>query len=438
MSRSGLTISGIIPGSPAEQHGIQKGDLLLRINGQKIHDCIDYRFHECEESVHLEFLHKKEFRQVTLSKEIDEDLGLQLEDPLYRTCRNHCLFCFIRQMPEGLRKTLYVRDDDYRLSFLHGNFITLTNLEESDFERILTQRLSPLYVSVHATDDAVRRKLLGNPDAPPILPTLRRLIDQGIRLHTQLVLCPGLNDGEILGKTLSDLQALFPGVQSLAVVPVGTTRFREGAVPWQQITRAYAVDLLRAIQRVQQQCRARFSTPWVFPSDEIYLTARSAFPPLEFYGDLPQLENGVGMVSLLQERTGKAVRELPRGRPSRKITVATGVLAYPVVEPLFRKIAHQTGHHIRVVPIRNRFFGETVTVTGLLTGSDLIAAFAEEKNREPILLPPNMLHPEKKLFLDGLHPAEVENRLNRSIHFPGNSPQGLLKPFRDVKLFDLS
>jgi len=428
----GFRIRNVRPGTPAQALGLRRGDRLIRINGYEIHDPIDVRFHGSEAVLTLEIERNGERHRVSLEKEIDEDLGLEFESPPYRTCKNHCLFCFVHQMPRGLRRSLYVKDDDYRLSFLHGNYITLTNCREADYERIFRQRLSPLYLSVHATDDTVRRKILGNPDAPPILPTMQRLSAAGIRMHVQIVLCRGINDGKILERTVQDLMNLYPNVQSVAVVPVGLTRFRKALPLLHPMDASGALRLLRFLHNQQERCRNVFRETWIFPADEFYLTAGLPFPPLDTYDALPQLENGVGMVPLLQQEVTGMIGDLPPCRTDEKITIATGTLAYPVLERLLTEAAKQTGASFDLVAIPNHFFGRTVTVSGLLTGSDLLKSFSGRNITETIFLPSNMLEYDEKHFLDGLCVKEVEKALHCRLRFVAASAEGLLTPFRET------
>ncbi|OIP66302.1 MAG: DUF512 domain-containing protein [Nitrospirae bacterium CG08_land_8_20_14_0_20_52_24] len=431
----GLKIMRVHPGSKAERSGIREGDFLLRINGRLIEDPIDYRFFESEEDVVIEIERETAHHRMALTKEMDEDLGLELKEPRYRTCRNHCMFCFVRQMPKGLRRSLYVKDDDYRLSFMHGNYITLTNLTQSDFERIFQQRLSPLYVSVHATEDAVRRRILGNPEAPSILPAMKRLISGGIRLHTQIVLCPGVNDGAVLDHTAGELMDLWPGVSSAAVVPVGLTRHRENLEPLQGIDPHYAGWVLNQVEAFQKICIRRFSEPWIFASDEFYLTAGRSFPPVKRYGELPQVENGVGMTPLFVQQVEKALNRLPKDQAGRRYVIGTGVSAYPVLHRLIQRIMDQTGCRVDLVRIRNRFFGDSVTVSGLLTGSDLMDAFLKHTHTGgPIILPNSMLRLKKRTFLDGMNIRDVEKQIGWRLRFVESSAEGFLSPFLKVRI----
>jgi putative radical SAM enzyme (TIGR03279 family) len=429
-TESGLKINRVLPGSLSEAYGIQEGDRLLSINGHMIHDPIDYRYYESDERVVLEIVQKETRRVISVSKEIDQDLGLELKEPRYRTCRNHCIFCFVHQMPKGLRKTLYIKDDDYRLSFLHGNYITLTNLTDSDYDRIVQQNLSPLYVSVHATEEGIRKKILGNPDAPPLLPAMKRLASGGIRLHTQIVFCPDINDGEILNRTVMDLMRFWPHVESVAVVPVGLTRHRTSLVPLQGVGKCDAEHLIDQVHTLQKGCLEKYGTPWIFPSDEFYLKASRPFPPLDRYGELPQIENGVGMVPLFHREMEEGLEQLRPCKVKEPLVIGTGVLAYPLLNSLLQMIRQRTDCSMDLVPIRNRFFGDSVTVSGLITGRDLIHTFTDYPLPGPVILPMNMLRSGKGTFLDGMTIKGVEKRLGRLLKFVGNHAGGLLSLFK--------
>ncbi|NOY54062.1 MAG: DUF512 domain-containing protein [Deltaproteobacteria bacterium] len=426
----GLCILNIRSGTPAQALSLLRGDRLVRINGYEIHDPLDVRFYGSEDVLTLEFERNGKRYSLSVEKEIDEDLGLEFEAPPTLTCKNHCLFCFVHQMPRGLRHALYLKDDDYRLSFLHGNYITLTNCDEADYERIFRQRLSPLYISVHATNDTVRRKILGNPNAPPILPALKRLTEEGIRIHVQVVLCRGINDGKVLERTVSDLAAFYPEIQSVAVVPVGLTRFRKNLPQLSPLTASDAVNLLYLLHPMQERFRKTFGESWIFPADEFYLMAGLPFPPLDTYDDLPQFENGIGMVPLLQQEVNETIRDLPSGRVKNEITIGTGHLAYPVLQELLVGVSKNTGTTINLLAITNHFFGPAVTVSGLLTGSDLLKGFADRNHGKTIYLPSNMLDSGGTLFLDGLTVKDVQKKLDCRLRFITPSAEGLLSPFR--------
>src|SRR3569832_2000093 len=323
---SGLVVETVSSGSIAEELGIEAGDRLLTVNGKEMKDVLDYRFVEGEEALLLELAKPDgEVWEVEIEKELDEGLGIDFPEMKIRSCPNKCFFCFVDQMPEGQRESLYIRDEDYRFSFLFGNYITLTNLTRKDKERIFEQKMSPLYVSVHATDLELRRFLLGNPRARDILKEISEMAEHGIIMHTQIVLCPGINDGDYLSKSIEDLVKFYPAVASLAIVPVGLTRHRDGLREIEEITPEYAREMLKWIAPWQERFQKEIGYPFVFAADEWFVKAGVPFPPLESYLELPQLGNGVGMVPLFLEQFKSMRPFLPKkvSEPVR-IFLATG------------------------------------------------------------------------------------------------------------------
>lgn len=412
-------IKEIKKGSLAEKAGLKKGDEILQINGRSVKDIIDYMFLVTDEKLNIRVKASdgKE-RELVVEKEFDEDLGVEFENPLIdgiRPCRNKCIFCFVDQMPKGLRPSLYIKDDDYRLSVLEGTFITLTNLKDEDLERIVSMRLSPLYISVHATDGQVRKAMLKNKDADKIMERLVFLKENGILFHTQIVLCPGINDGEVLERTLKDLFSLHPSVQSIAVVPVGITRFRQGLHPLRRFTREEAVEVIEKIESFQRENLKRFGTRLVFAADEFYEMAKKEFPPAEAYEDFPQWENGVGMVASLKEQLAELMDGIPSALPKkRRVKIATGFSASRFLNDALSPLKKVANLEFEICPVENHFFGETVTVAGLVTGGDLIAqmkaGFADEGKWDVLLLPEVMLK-DGELFLDGISVKDVEQNL---------------------------
>ncbi len=393
-------ISGIKQHSLAEQAGIRPGEVLTGVNGLAVGDIIDLSFLLCECSVELQLLRQGQPRTVRIDKHPDEDLGLEFQSAVFdgvRTCFNRCIFCFVDQMIPGMRGTLYVKDDDYRLSFLYGNFITLTNMGEEDFRRIIRMHLSPIYVSVHATEDRVRCNMMGNNNAEDILKKLRMLIDNGIEVHTQIVCCPGYNDGTVLEKTYQDLLHLGNGIASVAVVPVGLTKNREKLTKLRIFTRDEAENLCRQVDEWQKDCRKKIGRSFIHLGDEFYLMAGLPVPPGESYDGYPQLENGIGLTRVFldewEEHFGKPILDT-----HADAVVLVGESAAKVLQPLiegFNKKYH-TAH--RVVGVKNRFFGGAVNVTGLLTGGDMLA---EAEGVQRIIIPAVTLNKDN-LFLDDM------------------------------------
>ncbi|MDP9380365.1 MAG: DUF512 domain-containing protein [Chloroflexota bacterium] len=419
----GGEIAKVQPGSIAAELGLQPGDILRTINKRPLRDVIDYRFYSASEYVELLVERGEDHFYCEVEKEPDESLGIEFGRPTFnpiRQCANACPFCFVDQNQEGMRDSLYIRDDDYRYSFLFGNFVTFSNLTPMDWRRLKEQRLSPLYVSVHATDPELRRKLLGYPKAPDILEQLQRLREIGIQVHTQIVSCPGLNDGPALERTLDDLAALYPTVLSVAVVPVGLTKFRGGSVhaggrhsriiaaqtatPVRSYTPQEAREVVRQVDSRRTQMRRKFGTSFVFASDEFYLLAGKKVPSASSYEGFPQLENGIGMVRHMLEGWKDARRELPsRLRAPRTVSILCGTLAAPVLREMSRELEEVVeGLSVRVLPVENRFYGPSTNISGLLVGEDLLAALPQTQGSDLVLIPRVALDNDGRRFLDGL------------------------------------
>lgn len=398
----GGVIARVAPGSVGEEVGIEPGDRLVSINGVVLRDVVDYQFYGAEECLDLVVERTGERHNLHIERDLDEKLGLEFSTPLFdglRECANHCPFCFVRQMPRGMRRTLCLRDDDYRLSFLQGNYVTLTNLDETDWQRIAEQRLSPLYVSVHATDAALRRRLLGNPDAPDVLEQIERLAGLGLSVNAQIVVVPEWNDGEALRRSIDALGSLWPTVRSLAVVPVGLTRYHRGGL--RVHTPEEAGALLDLVDAMAAALRRRLGCTWVYPSDELYLLAGRAVPEAAFYDDDAQRENGVGLVRELLDDWASTRSELTRGwRLGRRrravrgrVTLVCATLIAPLLRDTAADLATVIGQEIVVLPVENRFFGSQVTVSGLLTGTDVLAALEDVDLGDLVVLPEVMFTP---------------------------------------------
>ena len=406
----GGLIEHIEPGKLAARLGLRPGDRLIAINDHPLRDVIDFRFYGSEEE--MELLIEREGRRFTLKaqREYGEEWGVEFAEPVFdgiRWCNNRCEFCFVNQMPPGMRKSLYVKDDDYRYSFLFGNFITLTNLTEEDWERLAEQRLSPLYVSVHSTDLNLRRELLGNPDAPDVLEQIRRLGELGIEVHTQIVLIPGRNDGPHLKRTIEDLSALYPTVQSIAVVPVGVTRFqRHGIRPYSP---SEAKEVVAQVIAYQAHFRKFYEIGLVYLSDEWYFMCDLPLPAAEEYDGFPQLENGVGLARAFLEDWESEKAGL---RPTTlEATVVCGTMPYPLIRQVMEEFSAVTGAEVEVVAVENRFFGPMVTVSGLLTGQDVVEALRGKIATETLVLPRAMFDAEGKLTLDDMTVEDIEKAL---------------------------
>ncbi len=397
---------------------MRPGDDLLEINGHPVRDLIDYRFYENDEF--LQVLVRRD--EHTLSFEIEKDpydsLGLEFPELKFKACGNHCVFCFTDQNPKGLRKSLYFKDEDYRLSFLYGNYTTLTNVKQADLDRMVEQHLSPLYVSVHATHWETRRRLLGIKKPDHLLEKLEFLVAHGIEIHTQIVLCPGINDGAVLLKTLSDLRALYPGVRSTAVVPLGLTKHRQNLPPLTSVTDVYARKFLPEILELQRKYLQEIGTRFVFASDEFFLRAGEAIPGESYYEDYPQLEDGVGMVRLMLENLATVAKELPQQMPRpARVTLVTGKLAGPILEEfVLPRLREVSGLDARILPVQNDFYGDSITVNGLLTGQDIYKVVSGEDQPGTILLSEKLLNYDG-LFLDDWTPRMIEQKTGRRLVF---------------------
>ena len=401
-----VKIDKVDPDGLLGTHPVAAGDRLSRINGVEMRDLLDVRFAAAEDRLSLEFVRPNGSEYtVDLAKHPDRDLGLVFEPMKIRACNNKCDFCFVFQQPKKtLRRELYIMDDDYRYSFLYGNFITLTNIDEADIRRIIHQRLSPLYISVHATDDPVRREFLRSSDAMPIVPLLQRLAGHGIRMHTQVVVIPDFNDGDILERTIDDLAGLYPAVESLAVVPVGLTRYRSNLPNVKTVTRTYARRMVSHLRRQGDALRQKLGVGFLYTADEFFVLAGAPFPRGTYYDDYAQVENGVGLCRQLLDHFRRERGKLPeRLDESLVLHWVTGDSAatflLPHVVASLNRIANLT---IVPVIVRNHFYGESVTVSGLLTGRDILEALVAQRPRGGVvLLPPNCLNSEG-LFLDDL------------------------------------
>ena len=412
-----VKITGIVPGSPAAKAGIQPGDVLISINKNPIVDVLDYRFYMTD--IHLELLlhnEAKELRTVSVRKGEYDDLGLEFETYLMDKqmgCRNKCIFCFVDQTPKGMRPSLYFKDDDTRMSFLFGNYTTLTNLKDGDIERIIKMHISPINISVHTTNPELRVEMMGNPSAGEKLRYIKMLTDGGIKVNSQLVLCPGINDGEELERSIRDLSALCPNLQSIAVVPVGITKHRDGLYPLRTFTAEEAKRVVEITERWGDKLGEEQESRIVYASDEFYLLAGLPIPEPEFYGDFDQLDNGVGLMALLKQEFRAAMMQAGEFQEEKHITVATGELAYPMLCEFAQQVMERYPMvRISVEKIVNDFFGHSVTVAGLVCGQDLIAQLKGKELGSELLIPSTMLRHEQDRFLDDVTREEVEEALS--------------------------
>ena len=395
-----VRVARVAPGSIADEMGVAAGTEILTVSGQPIDDFLDWEFLTADDAFEVE-AKTPDGESVIYDIERDDGdvLGIELEPPSVRRCANRCEFCFVEGLPKGLRKPLYIRDDDYRLSFAYGNFATLSNLKPRDVERILRYRLSPLYVSVHATPWEARKVLLNNPRVPNVLEQMRELAAGGIQFHGQMVIVPGLNDGAVLEQSLADLWSLGDAVHTVAIVPVGLTQFSH-LYTGTPMDRESAARLLDTAERWGERARAERGSTWVFGSDELYLLAGRALPDAAFYGDFDQVENGVGAVASLRRRVAEGVGELPR-LDGMRIGVVTGVSMTPLMPPLLEQVASATGATFELITATNSLFGPTTTAAGLLVGADIIRELRAPRDIDLALIPAETIN-DAGLFLDDL------------------------------------
>jgi len=447
MKEKGHPIKQVLPGSIAEEMDIEAGDMLLSINGQDISDIFDYQYYIQDE--YVEVLIKKASGEewlLEIDKEYDEELGIEFENGLmdeYRSCRNKCIFCFIDQMPKGMRETLYFKDDDSRLSFLQGNYVTLTNMSEYDIDRIIKYHLSPINISFQTTNPELRCMMLHNRFAGEALKKVDRLYENEIRMNGQIVLCKGINDGEELERSIRDLTRYIPYLESVSVVPVGLSKYREGLYPLEPFVKEDALSVLDIIHRWQEKLFAEYGIHFIHASDEWYILAERPLPEEERYDGYLQLENGVGMLRLMEEEFTEAYTEvvasgfqLPK---NRCVSVVTGVLAYSYIADMAQRLmAAFPGLEILVYPIRNDFFGEMITVSGLLTGGDIRDQLMGKKLGEVLYLPQNVLRSGERVFLDDVTVSELGNALQSEINIVKSSGCDFVKKMLGIEAIPMA
>ena len=424
-----VRIYAVTPGSPAEKAGIIAEDRIISINSEPVTDEIDYQALSASAHLTVEIDHENTVKSFRISKQEWEPLGLCLDETEAmkpRHCRNRCLFCFVDQLPEGMRDTLYVKDDDWRLSLMMGNYVTLTNVSDAEFERILARKASPLYISVHATDPEIRCMMLRNKNAGSLMERLKRLSENGLEFHCQVVCCPGFNDGAVLNRTIEDLASLYPASQSLAIVPVGLTKHRDGLTSLVRFNAETAARLIETVHGYQRRFLRELGTRFVYASDEFFCIADKTIPEDAEYEDYPQIENGVGMLRLLEQECEEAYEDLLLENPAvpgkRSFLIPTGTSARPFIEKITRRFA-PSGTTVQVIAVKNRFFGETITVTGLIVGRDLIASLKGIPCDE-ILLCDTMLRQNTDRFLYETTLDDVTKELGvplRVVHNTGDS-----------------
>jgi|WetSurMetagenome_2_1015567.scaffolds.fasta_scaffold00020_22 putative radical SAM enzyme (TIGR03279 family) len=431
MSDNGIVIEDVRPGSLAADAGLATGDRLLSINGQKVRDSIDLMFHSGDPKLDVKAGRGSRVMSVALKTDGGlADIGITLKPFAVRKCRNKCVFCFVNQLPPGMRKSLYVKDEDYRMSFLYGNYITLTGMSVEDRMRIVEQRLSPIYISVHSTDMDVRNRMLGRPDAPDILKDLKFFAAHRVRMHTQIVLCPGYNDGRQLVRTISDLYKFYPYVQSIAVVPVGLTAHRKKEL--QPVRAEEAAAAIDTVRRFQTRFMRRHGEHLVFAADEMYIKAGIELPPLKDYDELSQIENGIGLVPQFLAQARRMKIRPPEKIKKNGIVTFCGSSFYPYLSSFVERL-RKTGFDVRAYEVANRYFGESVTVSGLLTGRDVMNTLSGEIKKDDKLLIPDVVMKEgEELFLDNVSRCDVEDILGVKSVIIDSTPAGMVEAIMKI------
>lgn len=428
----GHLINNVLPDSIAEEMEIEAGDYLLEINGEILEDVFDYHYMINDEYIEV-LIRKgntKEEWLLEIDKEYEEDLGIEFEQSLmddYKSCTNKCIFCFIDQMPKGMRDTLYFKDDDSRLSFLQGNYITLTNMKDKDIDRIIKYHLCPINISVHTTNPELRCKMLHNRFAGDALKKIDKLAENCIEMNGQIVLCKGVNDGDELIRTIKDLSKYLPHMRSVSVVPTGLTKYRDGLYPLETFNKEDAIKVIDIIEGFQEEFYNKYGLHFIHPSDEWYIMAERDFPKEDRYDGYIQLENGVGMMRLLNDEYIEALDKVNADNKKRKVTIATGKLAGDLISKLMKKTEDKfTETEINVKIIENDFFGRTITVSGLLTGRDIYEQLKNENLGDKLLLPGNVLRSGEDVFLDDMTLSELSEKLGVDIVVPGSNGEDLL------------
>ena len=417
-----VRITEVSPGSLADKHGILAGDELVDINNSPIRDVLDYRFYLTERSVTLRLLRNGESFAVSIRKREYDDIGLSFATPLMdekQRCKNGCVFCFIDQNPKGMRDSIYCKDDDSRLSFLHGNYITMTNMTDEDAARIVKMRFSPINVSIHTTNPELRVKMMKNKRSGEVLRYLDDFRAAGLKMHGQIVLCRGVNDGEELRRTLSDLSEYYPELESVSVVPAGLTKHREGLYPLSDFTPCEAREIIDTVNEYAEAQLAKHGSRQFFAADELYLKAGISLPKTEYYEDYSQIENGVGMLRSFSDECEDAlsqVGEIANEIPPRRLLIATGAASYPTVYHFAKRVEELCPSvSVEVIKIVNNFFGESVTVSGLLTGKDIYEQVKDAEKCDLLLLPSSCLRHGDDIFLCGMSLSELRDKLGVEI-----------------------
>jgi putative radical SAM enzyme (TIGR03279 family) len=422
MRKSGVRILGVGKNSPAEEIGLIAGDEIFSANGHEIPDELALKFYLAEDHVDLG-VRRSDGTEIHFDVDLSEtsDLGISIEEFRTQTCSNNCLFCFVNQLPPGVRPALTVKDDDYRLSFLHGNYITLTNLQDRDLERIIKHRLSPLYISVHATDPDLRTKILGRKKTDDLDGKIKKLINGGIRLHTQIVLMPGINDGKQLEKTVDDLYRFYPGIQSVAIVPLGLSDHGAAKDAFTPVTAAYCRKIIRRTHHLQLRFRAEIGRTFAYLADEFYMQTGDPLPEKAYYDDFEQIEDGVGMVRRFIMEFETEMKRRRRTLDNVQGTLATGKLFYPVLKSCVDRFNRKFGSLLKVCAVENRFLGKRITVAGLLAGRDISEALNGKSTGSFVIIPDEAVSRVDGLLLDGFTPGDLSRQLGKPVYAGGRT-----------------
>lgn len=420
---SGATVLKIESGSIAEEIGIEAGDKLLTINGHEVRDILEYRYLISEYEVELEIEKKDGSIDCVVVENDYEDLGIEFCSGLIddaQSCRNKCIFCFIDQLPKGMRETVYFKDDDTRLSFLQGNYVTLTNMNDEEIDRMINMHISPINISVHTTNPELRKMMLSNRFAGRLYNIMKKFAANKIYMNCQIVLCPEINDGKELDRSINDMAELYPYVNSIAVVPVGLTRYRDGLYPLRQFTGAECAEVINQVEAHQKSLYKKYGTRLVYLSDEFYLNAEIPVPMPEEYEGFPQMDNGVGLVASMKEEVEAAVSMIDEKITERSVMIATGEMAYPFISKMAQLVSEKSGVRVDVYAVKNEFFGGGVNVAGLVCGGDIMKQLKDKPKCDILIMPRVMLRDGEEVFLDDTTVDDIENALGMKTEFSDN------------------
>lgn len=438
MQKGNTEISYIEPGSLASRAGLSPGDKLLSVNGHEIHDILEYRYLISETEVTIAVEKKNGAKEVITIENDYEDLGIEFSEALIaeaKSCKNKCIFCFIDQLPKGMRETVYFKDDDTRLSFLQGNYVTLTNVSEDELSRIVAMHISPINISVHTTNPELRVEMLKNPNAAKIFDTMKMLAAHGIYMNCQIVLCPGYNDKAELDRTICDLASLYPFVMSCSVVPVGLTKCREGLCELTPFDARSSLETVRQIEEYQKKFRRDFGVNLIYAADEFYINAKLPIPDASEYDGFPQIENGVGLIASMQEEFDEAIKLIPKKKFKRNVALATGEIAEGFIKSLADRLTRLCdGLKITVFPIKNDFFGGGVNVTGLVTGGDILKTVKNASEFDELFISECMLRSGEDIFLDDITLSELSEKLNVKITPTPNDGYAFIENILGIEL----